>query len=153
MDECSPVCSLQHKNPNLGTKDPSITARLSGRAELKFHSNSVLACFQPSYISCKHEKALERILEPCGKHTNAHECCLMVGYCMTYDKTTQNALLGKCPYHHNYKIIGKDQFNMELNTSFPNLTQFMCDDLLREGTLCGKCENAFLSLRNNFHFN
>ena len=94
------------------------------------------------YISCKHDKALERILEPCGKHTNAHECCLMVGYCMTYDKTTQNALLGKCPYHHNNKIIGKDQFNMELNTSFPNLTQFMCDDLLREGTLCGKCKNG-----------
>ena len=88
-------------------------------------------------IRRRRDKALERIMKQCGSN-----CCLVVGYCMTYNKTTQSALLGKCPYHlYNKTII--DQVYMELDTSFSNLNQFMCGGMMeREGMLCGKCKNG-----------
>jgi len=89
-------------------------------------------------IHCRRDKALERIMKQCGS-----KCCLMVGYCMTYNKTNQSALLGKCPYYlYNNRIMG--QLYMELDTNFSNLNQFMCGGLLRrKGKLCGNCKNGF----------
>ena len=88
------------------------------------------------------EKTMERIIEHCG-HEQSSECCLMVGYCMTYYPSSQSVLLGKCPYFPPNKTI-EDRVYMELDTTYSTLNQFMCGGSLeREGRLCGKCKKGY----------
>ena len=76
----------------------------------------------------------------CGKNSPL----LKLGFCMTYDSTTEQTDYGTCPYITHYNTTSADHmFYIELPVNVSLLNEFMCESINREGTLCGKCKDGY----------
>ena len=76
----------------------------------------------------------------CGKNSPL----LKLGFCMTYDSTTEQTDYGACPYITHYNTTSADHmFYIELPVNVSLLNEFMCGSINREGTLCGKCKDGY----------
>ena len=65
---------------------------------------------------------------------------LHLGYCMTYNRSTEATAFGPCPYIAQY-ITSVNYIQLPKNVSL--LDEFMCGPLNREGELCGKCKDGY----------
>ena len=70
---------------------------------------------------------------------------LHLGYCMTYNESTETTEFGPCPYITQYNNITKveDVFYIQLPGNASLLNEFMCGSLNREGPLCGRCKEGY----------
>ena len=62
---------------------------------------------------------------------------------MTYNNTTGATEYGPCPYIGHYSNIVDDFFYIQLPSNVSLLNEYMCGQLNREGTLCGKCKDGY----------
>ena len=80
-------------------------------------------------------------------------CCgaevtfLHLGYCMTYNSTSDTIKHGLCPYIGHYNTTNgvfymPHVFYIQLPV-VSLLNDFMCGPLNREGELCGKCKDGY----------
>jgi len=81
-------------------------------------------------------------------------CCgsevtfLHLGYCMTYNSTSDTIEHGLCPYIGHYNTTNgvfymPHVFYIQLPVNVSLLNEFMCGPLNREGELCGKCKDGY----------
>ena len=76
----------------------------------------------------------------CGPHS----ALLKLGFCMTYNYTTETAEYGPYPYITHYKTVSVDYvLYIQLPQNVSLLNEFMCGPLNREGELCGKCKEGY----------
>ena len=76
----------------------------------------------------------------CGSHS----ALLKLGFCMTYNYTTETAEYGPCPYITHYKTVSAGYvLYVQLPQNVSLLNEFMCGPLNREGELCGKCKDGY----------
>ena len=70
---------------------------------------------------------------------------LHLGYCMTYNSTTDTTEHGPCPYiaHHNNITTVDYVWYIQLPRNVSILNEFMCAPLNREGPLCGTCKAGY----------
>ena len=69
---------------------------------------------------------------------------LHLGFCMTYDNTTETTEYGPCPYLAHYNTADVDHlFYTRLPHNVSLLNQFMCGPLNREGPLCERCKDGY----------
>ena len=76
----------------------------------------------------------------CGSHS----ALLQLGFCMTYNSTTETAEYRPCPYIACYETVSLDYvlyIQLPQNTSL--LNKSMCGPLNRDGELCGKCKDGY----------
>jgi len=77
--------------------------------------------------------------DPRGKKS-----CILMGYCLTFEKTSRKVELGLCFYNNDY--LQRTKYHIStLYSGLPQnaseLEQRMCGAFNRTGTLCGKCSN------------
>ena len=70
---------------------------------------------------------------------------LHLGFCMTYNSSTETTEFGPCPYiaHYNTTISVDHVFYIRLPSNASSLNEFMCGPLNREGPLCEKCKDGY----------
>ena len=70
---------------------------------------------------------------------------LRLGYCMTYNTSTESTEYGPCPYITRYNTTTDVDyaFYIQLPSNVSLLNEFMCGPLNREGSLCGKCKDGY----------
>ena len=70
---------------------------------------------------------------------------LHLGFCMTYNSSTETTEFGPCPYiaHYNTTISVDHVFYIQLPSNASSLNEFMCGPLNREGPLCEKCKDGY----------
>ena len=68
---------------------------------------------------------------------------LHLGYCMTYNTSTESTENGPCPYITRYNTNVDHAFYIQLPSNVSSLNEFMCGPLNREGPLCGKCKDGY----------
>ena len=70
---------------------------------------------------------------------------LHLGFCMTYNNSTEITEYGPCPYIAHYSnIVSVDHvFYIQLPTNVSLVNESMCGPLNREGPLCGKCKDGY----------
>ena len=70
---------------------------------------------------------------------------LHLGFCMTYDNSTEITEYGPCPYIAHYSnVVSVDHvFYIQLPTNVSLINESMCAPLNREGPLCGKCKDGY----------
>ena len=89
----------------------------------------------------------------CRKDLDPHIKCdeekqqlyLRVGYCMsTYNDTDMTVVLGQCPYiHPSARNSSKfPYFPFPPNMTASEVNGYMCGEMNRTGSLCGRCENG-----------
>ena len=66
------------------------------------------------------------------------EAQILEGYCMSYDDTINDTVVGRCPF--NYHHPDTQIFYVTLPNDTSELNSFMCSDLNRTGLLCSQCE-------------
>ena len=65
---------------------------------------------------------------------------LSVWSCMTYDDSSNDTVLGTCPFNYHDPQVRHLYITLPNDTS--QLNSFMCGDLNRTGLLCSKCQKA-----------
>lgn len=94
--------------------------------------------------NCVCSSHLKGILD-CDKNNGAAR--LAIGYCMTFDVSTNTTVVGKCPYNNNYTVDqhGREALYMPLPDSVFDLEEYMCGVYNRAGMLCSRCHHKFKS--------
>ena len=83
----------------------------------------------------------------CGETLNGAVRCndttqqsgLLVGFCMSYNDTVNDAVIGRCPFNYHYPDTQTFYVTLPNNTE---LNSFMCSGLNRTGLLCSKCQHG-----------
>jgi len=60
--------------------------------------------------------------------------------CMTYDESSNDTVIGKCPFNYHYP--NTRHLYITLPNDISQLNSFMCGDMNRTGLLCSKCQQA-----------
>ena len=70
---------------------------------------------------------------------------LHLGYCMTYNTSTETTEYGPCPYITRYSTttVVDHVIHIQLPSNVSLVNEFMCGPLNREGELCGKCKDGY----------
>ena len=70
---------------------------------------------------------------------------LHLGFCMTYNSTTDTTEYGPCPYLAHYNGITEvgGMYYTQLPKNVSLLNEFICGPLNREGPLCAKCKDGY----------
>ncbi len=91
------------------------------------------------------EELVERRIISCDEGSRSSK--LLLGFCMTFDYTTNTTMVGPCPYVHTQNV--SDGF-YTLPESALELSISICDPVHREGLLCGRCKkNTGLSISSD----
>ena len=68
---------------------------------------------------------------------------LEIGFCMTYNSSTESTSYGPCPYIMHLDIIPRDWLLFyQLPDNVSLLNEFMCGSLNREGAFCSRCKDG-----------
>ena len=62
------------------------------------------------------------------------------GYCMSYDDTINDTVVGRCPFNYHYPDT--QIFYVTLPNDTSELNSFMCNGLNRTGLLCSQCQQG-----------
>ena len=73
-------------------------------------------------------------------NATAKETLILVGFCMTYDETFNDTVVGKCPF--NSHPPDSQQLYVTLPNDTSELNSFMCNGLNRTGLLCSQCQQG-----------
>ena len=73
-------------------------------------------------------------------NATAQETLIMVGFCMSYNETFNDTVVGNCPF--NSHPPDSQQFYVTLPNDTSELNTFMCSGLNRTGLLCSQCHNG-----------
>ena len=68
------------------------------------------------------------------------ETQILEGYCMSYDVTINDTVVGRCPF--NYHYLDTRTLYVTLPNDTSELNRFMCSGLNRTGLLCSQCEQG-----------
>jgi len=89
----------------------------------------------------------------CGKSLNGHVRCnnasqevaILPGYCMSYDESSKQTVLGECLYTQIYYVDSSwSQYGyIPLPNNASDLNSFVCGPYNRDGLLCGRCKDGF----------
>ena len=89
----------------------------------------------------------------CGKSLNGHVRCnnasqevaILPGYCMSYDESSRQTVLGECLYTQIYYVDSSwSQYGyIPLPNNASDLNSFICGPYNRDGLLCGRCKDGF----------
>ena len=71
---------------------------------------------------------------------DTQQTLLRVGYCMSYDDTINDSVVGRCPFNSHYPDT--QIFYVTLPNVTSELNSFMCSGLNRTGLLCSQCEQG-----------
>ena len=66
------------------------------------------------------------------------ETLILTGYCMSYNETINDTVIGRCPFTYHYPDA--QTFYVILPNDTHELNSFMCDGLNRTGLLCSECQ-------------
>ena len=83
----------------------------------------------------------------CANWTNGMVVCedqrafMQIGYCMTYDNTTDETIAGSCI--HSFFSDNSSKFFYPLPPDVSDLNDWVCGPYNRKGVLCGKCREGF----------
>ena len=89
-----------------------------------------------SECECGVQKILSRVVVKCDEHSN--QSMLLLGFCMTYNESTDVTVVGSCPYN-SHKADYEEQY-VKLPQNVSHLKDFMCGGLDRTGLLCSHCK-------------
>ena len=66
-------------------------------------------------------------------------------YCMTYDESMENVIVGPCIYNcaNRATQISQDSFYHYLPNNSSELNRIMCEPFNRAGQLCGQCQEGY----------
>ena len=87
---------------------------------------------------CGVERFSSLVVVKCDEHLN--QSMLLTSYCMTYNGSTDEPVVGYCPY--NSRKIDYQQLYVKLPQNFSQLNEFMCGGLNRTGPLCSHCQEG-----------
>ena len=73
-------------------------------------------------------------------NATAQETLIMVGFCMGFDETINDTVVGNCPF--NSHPPDSQQFYVTLPNNTSELNSFMCSGLNRTGLLCSQCQKG-----------
>lgn len=89
----------------------------------------------------------------CGKSLNgqvrcnnaSQEVAILPGYCMSYDESSKQTVLGECLYTQIYYVDSSwSQYGyIPLPNNASDLNSFVCGPYNRDGLLCGRCKDGF----------
>ena len=65
---------------------------------------------------------------------------ILSGYCMSYDDTVNDTVVGRCPFNYHYPDA--QTFYVTLPNDTFELNSFMCSGLNRTGVLCSQCQQG-----------
>ena len=68
------------------------------------------------------------------------ETQILEGYCMSYDDTINDTVVGRCPFNFHYPDT--HNFYVTLPNDTSELNSFMCSGLNRTGLLCSQCQQG-----------
>ena len=68
------------------------------------------------------------------------ETLILTGYCMSYNETINDTVIGRCPFTYHYPDA--QTFYVILPNDTDELNNFMCDGLNRTGLLCSQCQQG-----------
>ena len=68
------------------------------------------------------------------------ESVILAGYCMSYNETINDTVIGRCPFNYHYPDA--QTFYVTLPNDTSELNNFMCSGLNRTGLLCGHCQQG-----------
>ena len=71
---------------------------------------------------------------------DTQETLILGGYCMSYDETINDTIIGRCPF--NYHHPDTQIFYATLPNETSELNSFMCSGLNRTGLLCSQCQQG-----------
>ena len=74
-------------------------------------------------------------------HENENTVDVSMGYCMTYDYSTEVVLAGYCPYGYGSNMTNRIYSSLPSDPT--QLNETMCGPYNREGLLCGYCIEGF----------
>ena len=72
----------------------------------------------------------------CDQSSNSS--MLSSGSCMTYDETTNNTVVGACPFNHHKPDVNQEYTKLPQDVT--QLNEFMCGGLNRTGIQCSHCQ-------------
>lgn len=85
-------------------------------------------------------KAVYPLSAQCTARDSTAQSLVQLGYCMTFDNSTNETLLLSCPYNTGYSH-NLHRLYVTMNTTVSNLNQFTCGPLKRADIYCQKCTN------------
>ena len=68
------------------------------------------------------------------------ESVILAGYCMSYDDTVNDTVIGRCPFNYHYPDA--QSFYITLPKHASELNSFMCSGLNRAGLFCSQCQGG-----------
>ena len=68
------------------------------------------------------------------------ETLILAGYCMSYNETISDTVIGRCPFSYHYPDA--QTFYVTLPNDTSQLNSFMCSGLNRTGLLCSQCQQG-----------
>ena len=95
---------------------------------------------RPAYNSSDNCTCGDDIHEIVQCNSSTREVKVLLSYCMTYDNTSNEALLGSCPY---FPIADSDKGYVPLPKYAEDLNHAVCHHDHRVGRLCGECEPGY----------
>ena len=69
---------------------------------------------------------------------NTKQTLIRLGYCMSYDDTINDSVVGRCPFNSHYPDTQIIYVILPNDTS--DINSFMCSGLNRTGLLCSQCQ-------------
>ena len=100
----------------------------------QIESGAVIKCPRKRKIRLDH-------MEEYGK--DELNVSILIEYCMTFNLTTKQIILGTCPYY-DFKNEETSQFDFYVivPSNVADLNDYMCQFIRREGELCNRCING-----------
>ena len=71
---------------------------------------------------------------------DTQQTLILGGYCMSYDYTLNDTIIGRCPFNYHYPDTQIVYITLPNDTS--ELNSFMCNGLNRTGLLCSQCQQG-----------
>ena len=71
---------------------------------------------------------------------SSNQSMLLLAFCMTYNESTDETIIGGCPYNNNKADF--EQLYIKLPQNISHLNEFMCGGLNRTGPLCSHCKKG-----------